>query len=107
MAHIAVFSWYPPSKAAEVTAVFNKGQQNISPIFQKSNGPYTWATRDGVETFAAYEVANNKLYEAFIELHAALAQYAGIEGYRYDIRSVGGSGDAEPLQKAISRRQSK
>jgi len=107
MAHLAVFSYYPYNKAAEVAAVYTKLQQNRSALLAKSTGPYMWVTPHGVETFQAWEVQNSKLYDATIRLYAAMSQYSGIEGYRYDVRTVATASEGEDMRAALAQMQAR
>jgi hypothetical protein len=107
MAYIAVISHYPPGKQTEVAAVYSKLDQNPSPTFTKRVGPFTWGSCDDVEAFSAFEVRNNKLYDGLIELTARMNQYAGVEGYRWDVRVVAGPGDAEKIRPLIAALQAK
>lgn len=107
MATVAISSWYPVTKLAEVGAVFTKQQQNRPLIPFKLSGPYNWSTRDGVETFAAYEVANAKLYDFLLVLSMRMMEYHGIEGYRYELRVVGSPSEIAAGQRRFDELQKK
>jgi hypothetical protein len=109
MATVTLSVIYPNNKQAEVSEVFNKIAQNPDPTWPevKVTGPFMWTSKEGAESFFAYEVANGKLYDAVMLLHAACSQYAGIEGYRYDVRVVATLADSEFVQKGIARLQTK
>ncbi len=66
-----------------------------------------WSTRDGVETFQAWEVPKAKLYDASVRLVAAMAQYQSIEGYRYDFRIVITPADGQDLRSAMDQLEGK
>jgi hypothetical protein len=106
MAHIAISTYYPFGKTAEVNAVFAKLQQNPSRLLSKSSGPYTWPTRDGIESFHVWEVPNAKVHDATIRLVAGMTQYLGIEGYRYEIRPVATAAENEEIQSAVAQLES-
>jgi len=87
---VMVTSTFPPHKQPEVAPISQKMIATPLPPFVKRL--YLFARPDlesGVKSFSILEVEAGKEGEGLQAIYGSVAQYAGIEGFRYSVDIVG------------------
>ena len=100
MVLIMVTSWYPPDKATEVAKKYIEVMQKIpdDPSIGKPLVPVgVSADKDGINVIAITEVRKGKYEEALNRTNRRMVMFFGIEGYRYEIKTLLTLEEAMPL----------
>lgn len=100
MVLIMVTSWYPPTKATEVAKKYIEVMQKIpdDPSIGKPLVPVgVSADKDGINVIAITEVRKGKYEEALNRTARRMVMFFGIEGYRYEIKSLLTLEEAMPM----------
>jgi len=100
MVLIMVTSWYPPSKAIEVgkkfIEVMQKFPENPS-IAEPLVTVGVSSGKDGIEAISISNVKKGKYDEAMNLTLRRMVMFHGIEGYRYEIKTLLTLEEAMPL----------
>lgn len=86
--HVMITTTYPLHKAIEVAEVFNRLGEPTEAFLKRL---YVFSRPDlesGWKSYTIEEVEEGKEYEGLWAIGQRLAQYAGIEGYKFDMRVV-------------------
>ena len=98
MVLIMVTTWYPPNKATEAAKKFLEVTEKFpQESFEKSWLAGVKGDEDGIKTVWLTEIERGKLEEALNLVSRRLAEYLGIEGYRFKIETLMTFEDAMPL----------
>jgi len=100
MVLIMVTSWYPPTKATEVAKKYIEVMQKIPEDPSIAEPLVTVGVssgKDGIEVISIGDVRKGK-YEQALNLTARrMVMFFGIEGYRYEIKTLLTLEEAMPL----------
>ncbi len=95
---IMVTTWYPPNKATETAKKFLEVTEKFpQESFEKSWLAGVKSDECGIKTVWLTEIERGKLEEALNLAGRRLAEYFGIEGYRFKIETLMTFEDAMPL----------
>jgi len=99
MVMIMVTAWYPPTKATEVGKKYIEVMQKIpQESFEKPLVPVgVSADKDGINVIAITEVRKGKYEEALNLTSRRMVMFFGIEGYRYEVKTLLTLEEAMPL----------
>ena len=99
MVLIMVTSWYPPTKATEVAKKYIEVMQKIpQESFEKPLVPVGVSSgKDGIEVISIGDVRKGKYEEALNLTNRRMVMFFGIEGYRYEIKTLLTLEEAMPL----------
>jgi len=100
MVLIMVTTWYPLTKATEVAKKYIEVMQKI-PSDPSIAKPLVTAAvspgKDGIEVISISEVRKGKYEEALNRANRRMVMFFGIEGYRYEIKTLLTLEEAMPL----------
>ena len=100
MVMIMVTSWYPPTKVTEAAEKYIEVMQKI-PDDPSIGEPLVTvgvnSGKDGIEAIAISNVKKGKYEEAMNLALRRMVMFHGIEGYRYEIKTLLTGEEAMPL----------
>jgi len=100
MVLIMVTSWYPPTKVIEVAEKYIEVMQKIPDDPSIAEPLVTVGVssgKDGVEVISIGNVRKGKYDEAMNIVLRRMVMFHGIEGYRYEIKTLSTLEEAMPL----------
>ena len=100
MVLIMVTSWYPPTKVIEVAEKYIEVMQKIPDDPSIAEPLVTVGVssgKDGVEVISIGNVRKGKYDEAMNIVLRRMVMFHGIEGYRYEIKTLSTPEEAMPL----------
>ena len=100
MVMIMITSWYPPSKAIEAAEKYIEMMQKIPDdpsILETLVTVGVNSCKDGIEAISIGNVKKGKFEEAMNFVLRRMVMFHGIEGYRYEIKTLSTLEEAMPL----------
>jgi hypothetical protein len=90
-------SVYPPIKAREVVAIFQKAAATPLPSFMKRVYVLTSPSEAGIKVMGIYEVDDGKVADGIKELTRYFVQFYGVEGFKFTFETMLTAQEAIPL----------
>ena len=100
MVLIMITSWYPTTRAIEVAEKYIEVMQKIpdDPSIAETLVPVGVSScKDGIEVISIGDVKKGKYDEAMNLVLRRMVMFHGIEGYRYEIKTLSTLEEAMPL----------